>query len=57
MIHLGVCLPYSCTAPDVAVIGRLAAGEFAARHSTIERVRDRHNLYDVYTDPVFWILL
>ncbi|XP_011695435.1 PREDICTED: nose resistant to fluoxetine protein 6 isoform X2 [Wasmannia auropunctata] len=56
LIHLGVCLPFSCTASDVAVIGKLAANEFAAKHSTIEKVRDQHNLYDMYTDPVFWVL-
>ncbi|EFN65166.1 Nose resistant to fluoxetine protein 6 [Camponotus floridanus] len=56
VIHLGVCLPFSCFASDVAVIGKLAAGEFAAKHSSIEKVRDQHNLYDMYTDPVFWIL-
>jgi len=56
LIHLGVCLPFSCTASDVTVIGKLAASEFAAKHSTIEKVRDQHNLYDMYSDPVFWIL-
>ncbi|XP_070156257.1 O-acyltransferase like protein isoform X1 [Polyergus mexicanus] len=56
LIHLGVCLPFSCSASDVAVIGKLAAGEFAAKYSLIEKVRDQHNLYDMYTDPVFWVL-
>ncbi|XP_072743886.1 nose resistant to fluoxetine protein 6-like isoform X2 [Anoplolepis gracilipes] len=56
LIHLGVCLPFSCSASDVAVIGKLAAGEFAAKHSSIEKVRDQHNLYNMYTDPIFWIL-
>ncbi|XP_011054574.1 PREDICTED: nose resistant to fluoxetine protein 6-like isoform X1 [Acromyrmex echinatior] len=56
LIHLGVCLPFSCTASDVAVIGKLAASEFAAKHSTIEKVRDQHTSYDMYTDPVFWVL-
>ncbi|KAL6448103.1 hypothetical protein ACFW04_000260 [Cataglyphis niger] len=56
LIHLGVCLPFSCSASDVAVIGKLAAGEFATKHSLIEKVRDQHNLYDMYTDPIFWIL-
>ncbi|XP_050465173.1 nose resistant to fluoxetine protein 6 isoform X2 [Cataglyphis hispanica] len=56
LIHLGVCLPFSCSASDVAVIGKLAADEFATKHSLIEKVRDQHNLYDMYTDPVFWIL-
>ncbi|XP_036139324.1 nose resistant to fluoxetine protein 6 isoform X1 [Monomorium pharaonis] len=56
LIHLGVCLPFSCTASDVAVIGKLAAGEFATKHLTIEKVRDQHKSYDMYTDPVFWIL-
>ncbi|KAL0106693.1 hypothetical protein PUN28_015324 [Cardiocondyla obscurior] len=57
LIHLGVCLPFSCSASDVAVIGKLAAGEFTAKHSTIEKVRDQHQSYDMYADPVFWILL
>lgn len=56
LIHLGVCLPFSCTASDVAIIGKLATSEFTAKHLTIEKVRDQHNLYDMYTDPVFWIL-
>ncbi|KAH0954824.1 hypothetical protein HN011_009268 [Eciton burchellii] len=56
LIHLGVCLPFSCTASDVTVIGKLAAGEFAAKHSFIEKVRDQHNPYDMSMDPVFWIL-
>ncbi|EZA56840.1 Nose resistant to fluoxetine protein [Ooceraea biroi] len=56
LIHLGVCLPFSCTASDVAIIGKLAAGEFAAKHSSIEKVRDQHNLYDMFSDPVFWCL-
>ncbi|XP_032674877.1 O-acyltransferase like protein isoform X2 [Odontomachus brunneus] len=56
VIHLGVCLPFSCTASDFAVISKLAASDFVVRHSTIERVRDQHNLYDMYADPVFWIL-
>ncbi|KAL6265109.1 hypothetical protein P5V15_005199 [Pogonomyrmex californicus] len=56
LIHLGVCLPYSCSASDVAVIGKLAASEFAAKHSSIEKVRDQHNPYDMYTDPIFWVL-
>ncbi|XP_014469015.1 PREDICTED: nose resistant to fluoxetine protein 6-like isoform X2 [Dinoponera quadriceps] len=56
VIHLGVCLPFSCTASDVAVIGKLAASDFVMKHSTVEKVRDQHNLYDMYADPVFWIL-
>ncbi|XP_011155276.1 O-acyltransferase like protein isoform X2 [Harpegnathos saltator] len=56
VIHLGVCLPFSCNASDVAVIGKLAASDFVEKRSTIEKVRDQHNLYDMYTDPVFWIL-
>ncbi|XP_012232421.1 nose resistant to fluoxetine protein 6 isoform X2 [Linepithema humile] len=56
LIHLGVCLPFSCSASDVAIIGKLAAGEFAIKHSAIEKVRDQHNPYDMYTDPVFWVL-
>lgn len=57
VIHLGVCLPFSCTASDFSVISKLAASDFVVKHSTIERVRDQHNLYDIYADPVFWILL
>ncbi|XP_012280253.1 O-acyltransferase like protein isoform X2 [Orussus abietinus] len=56
LIHLGICLPFSCTASDVAVIAKLSASEFASRHSSIERVRDQHNVYNMYADPVFWIL-
>ncbi|XP_015601894.1 nose resistant to fluoxetine protein 6 isoform X2 [Cephus cinctus] len=55
-IHLGVCLPFSCTASDVHVIGRVASSESASRHSSIESVRDQHNLYDMFSDPIFWIL-
>lgn len=57
VIHLGVCLPFSCTASDVTVISKFAASDFVLKHSTIEKVRDQHNQYDMYTDPVFWILL
>ncbi|XP_058791730.1 O-acyltransferase like protein isoform X2 [Phymastichus coffea] len=56
LLHLGACLPFSCGAADVAVIARLAAGDNAARHSYVERVRDQRNAYDMYADGVFWIL-
>ncbi|XP_076387230.1 O-acyltransferase like protein isoform X2 [Megachile rotundata] len=55
-IYLGVCLPFSCTASDVSVIAKLAASELAAKHSTIEKIRDQHDMYNMYEDPVFWIL-
>ncbi|XP_076755818.1 nose resistant to fluoxetine protein 6 isoform X2 [Xylocopa sonorina] len=56
-IYLGVCLPFSCSAGDVYVIAKLAASEQAAKHSSIEMVRDQHDMYNMYEDPVFWILL
>ncbi|XP_033228459.1 O-acyltransferase like protein isoform X2 [Belonocnema kinseyi] len=56
LIHLGVCLPFSCSASDVAVIAKLAASETATQNSFIENVRDQRNYYDVYADNVFWIL-
>ncbi|CAL7947868.1 unnamed protein product [Xylocopa violacea] len=55
-IYLGVCLPFSCSAGDVHVIAKLAASERAAKHSSIEMVRDQHEVYNMYEDPVFWIL-
>ncbi|KAF7990013.1 hypothetical protein HCN44_008687 [Aphidius gifuensis] len=56
-IQLGVCLPFSCTADDVAIIGKLAASNVARKHSFIEKVRDHHQYYDIYEDPVFWTLV
>ncbi|XP_076285934.1 nose resistant to fluoxetine protein 6-like isoform X1 [Lasioglossum baleicum] len=56
-IYLGVCLPFSCTRFDVPVIAKLAASELAATHSIIEKVRDQHNMYNMYEDPVFWALM
>ncbi|XP_031849499.1 O-acyltransferase like protein-like [Nomia melanderi] len=56
-IYLGVCLPFSCAASDVSVIARLAASDLAARHSSILKVRDQHNKYNMYEDPIFWALL
>ncbi|KAK2576733.1 hypothetical protein KPH14_005386 [Odynerus spinipes] len=56
LIHFGVCLPYSCTAADVTVLAKLAASDVAAKHSIVEKVRDQHNLYDIFADPVYWIL-
>lgn len=56
MIYLGVCLPFSCNASDVSVIAKLAASEQAMKHSTLHKVRDQHDMYDMYEDPVFWIL-
>ncbi|XP_033327900.2 nose resistant to fluoxetine protein 6 isoform X2 [Megalopta genalis] len=55
-IYLGVCLPFSCTAADVPVIARLAASELAANNSMIEKVRDQHDMYNMYGDPMFWAL-
>lgn len=56
-MYLGVCLPFSCSSSDVSVIARLAASENAEKHSSIEKIRDQRNLYNMYEDPVFWILL
>ncbi|XP_054007968.1 O-acyltransferase like protein-like isoform X1 [Hylaeus anthracinus] len=55
-IYLGVCLPFSCSASDVSVIAKLAGSSLAARHSSIEKIRDQHDMYNMYEDPVFWIL-
>ncbi|XP_015433658.1 PREDICTED: nose resistant to fluoxetine protein 6-like [Dufourea novaeangliae] len=55
-IYMGVCLPFSCSASDVSVIARLAASDFAGRHSSIEKIRDQHDMYDMYEDPMFWML-
>ncbi|XP_076160360.1 nose resistant to fluoxetine protein 6 isoform X2 [Ptiloglossa arizonensis] len=55
-IYLGVCLPFSCSTFDVLAIAKLAASELAARHSSIEKIRDQHQMYNMYEDPVFWIL-
>lgn len=57
MIYLGVCLPFSCNATDVFVITKLAGSEQTVKHSSIEKVRDQHDAYNMYEDPVFWILL
>ncbi|XP_043276651.1 O-acyltransferase like protein-like isoform X2 [Venturia canescens] len=57
LIHLGVCLPFSCTASDVAIIAKLSASERAAKNSIIQKVRDQRNYYDIYADPIFWILI
>ncbi|XP_034948317.1 O-acyltransferase like protein-like [Chelonus insularis] len=56
-IHLGVCLPFSCTSKDIYTIGKLAVNDVAKKHSFIEKVRDQHNPYDFYSDNVFWILV
>ncbi|XP_011506464.1 PREDICTED: nose resistant to fluoxetine protein 6-like isoform X3 [Ceratosolen solmsi marchali] len=56
VLHLGVCLPYSCTAADVAVIAKLASSDVAGRQSHVEKVRDQRDYYDMYADSVFWIL-
>ncbi|XP_043523193.1 nose resistant to fluoxetine protein 6 isoform X2 [Frieseomelitta varia] len=56
MIYLGVCLPFSCNASDVSVIAKLAGSEQAMKHSSLEKIRDQHDMYDMYEDPVFWIL-
>ncbi|XP_026669927.1 nose resistant to fluoxetine protein 6-like isoform X2 [Ceratina calcarata] len=56
MVYLGVCLPFSCRASDVAVIAKLATSESAGKSSTIKSVRDQHDKYDMYEDSVFWIL-
>ncbi|XP_076673726.1 O-acyltransferase like protein isoform X2 [Andrena cerasifolii] len=56
-IYLGVCLPFSCSSSDVSVIAKLAASELAGRHSLIESIRNQHDMYRMYEDPVFWILL
>nr|XP_050859861.1 O-acyltransferase like protein isoform X1 [Vespula vulgaris] len=56
LIHIGVCLPFSCTSADVAVLAKLAASDIAGKNSVIEKIRDQHNLYDMYSDPVYWIL-
>ncbi|CAG5094964.1 Similar to nrf-6: Nose resistant to fluoxetine protein 6 (Caenorhabditis elegans) [Cotesia congregata] len=56
-IQLGVCLPFSCTAEDIFIIARLAANEDAKKHFAIEKVRDQHNQYDIYSDNVFWTLV
>ncbi|XP_046473634.1 nose resistant to fluoxetine protein 6 [Neodiprion pinetum] len=55
-IHVGVCLPFSCTSTDVTVVAKLAASKSAAKHSSIDKVRDQHNPYDMFTDSVFWAL-
>nr|XP_034194410.1 O-acyltransferase like protein-like isoform X2 [Osmia lignaria] len=55
-IYLGVCLPFSCSASDVSVIAKLAASQLATKHSSIEKIRDQHDMYNMYEDPVFWIL-
>ncbi|CAK9812773.1 Nose resistant to fluoxetine protein 6 [Anthophora quadrimaculata] len=55
-IYLGICLPFSCSATDVSVLAKLAASEEAAKRSSIEKIRDQHNMYNMYEDPVFWIL-
>ncbi|XP_016839566.1 O-acyltransferase like protein isoform X1 [Nasonia vitripennis] len=56
LLHLGVCLPFSCHAADVAVIAKLAASDNAGKYSFVEKVRDQHDYYDMYADKVFWIL-
>ncbi|XP_066593755.1 nose resistant to fluoxetine protein 6-like isoform X2 [Prorops nasuta] len=56
LILLGVCLPNSCTSSDVKFVAKLAASESAAKSTTIQKIKDQHNLYDMYSDPVFWIL-
>lgn len=56
VIHLGVCLPFSCSSSDVAVIAKFAASDAASKYSSVESVRDQRNYYDMYTDSVFWIL-
>ncbi|KAK1134314.1 hypothetical protein K0M31_012089 [Melipona bicolor] len=56
MIYLGVCLPFSCNASDVSVIAKLAGSKQAMKHSSLEKIRDQHDMYDMYEDPVFWIL-
>ncbi|KAK0083724.1 hypothetical protein PV325_008322 [Microctonus aethiopoides] len=56
-IHLGLCLPFSCTANDVYVIGKLAASDSTKNYSFIEKVRDQHNYYNIFEDNVFWALL
>ncbi|XP_076627063.1 O-acyltransferase like protein-like isoform X1 [Colletes latitarsis] len=55
-IYLGVCLPFSCSASDVSTITKFASSSLAARHSSIDTVRDQHDMYNMYEDPVFWIL-
>lgn len=50
-------MPFSCNGADVAVLGKLAASPEAARASVIEGVRDQHNTYDIYSDPVFLSLV
>ncbi|XP_051158663.1 nose resistant to fluoxetine protein 6-like isoform X3 [Leptopilina boulardi] len=56
LIHLGVCLPFSCSSSDVAEIAKLAASDAASKYSSVENVRDQRNYYDIYTDSVFWVL-
>ncbi|KAL7303646.1 hypothetical protein TKK_0003791 [Trichogramma kaykai] len=56
LLHLGVCLPYSCRASDVELIARLSAGDAAARYTRVEKVRDQRNPYDMWQDSVFWVL-
>ncbi|XP_076232213.1 nose resistant to fluoxetine protein 6-like [Calliopsis andreniformis] len=55
-IYLGVCLPFSCSSSDILVIAKLAASELAGRSSSIEKIRDQHDMYNMSEDPVFWIL-
>ncbi|KAF7388052.1 hypothetical protein HZH66_010819 [Vespula vulgaris] len=40
----------------LAVLAKLAASDIAGKNSVIEKIRDQHNLYDMYSDPVYWIL-
>ncbi|KAG7202492.1 hypothetical protein KM043_017060 [Ampulex compressa] len=56
IIHIGVCLPSSCSTSDVSILAELAASDVAAKHSSIEKIRDQNRPYDMYCDPVFWIL-
>lgn len=56
-VYLGACLPFSCNSEDVAVIARLGASDYVARHSHVDKVKDQHNYYDMSTDPIFWMLL
>ncbi|XP_016911048.1 nose resistant to fluoxetine protein 6-like isoform X1 [Apis cerana] len=55
-IYLGVCLPFSCNASDVFIIVKLAGSEQAVKYSSIEKIRDQHDMYNMYEDPIFWIL-
>ncbi|KAI4486403.1 hypothetical protein M0804_005773 [Polistes exclamans] len=56
LMHIGVCLPFSCTSADVSIIAKLAASDITGKNVVIEKVRDQRNLYDMYSDPVYWIL-